>query len=399
MASMVQAVRMALHVGETKLGVTDVFGEDVGPPLGGVFTATQGIESAWNTPLDERGIVGAAIGLALAGQKPVAEIQFCDYAFNTIDLLKLAGNLYWSCAGDFNCPLTLMTPVGAGIHGSIYHSHSFDAQATRIPGWKIFMPSHPRDAYGMLLSAIEDPNPVMVLLPKALMRVRATSPEQLIGGEPSDHRALNRMIDAPLGDRKGWRPEWPDTALEMVPFGEAKVVREGSDVTVVSYGRGVHLCLSAATTLAGEGIEAEVIDLRCLHPYDWPTLERSIGRTGRVVFVNEDTEVTNFGEHLIRRTVEELFDSLAVAPGLHAGAHIPGIGLAEELENASVPTPSSVVAAIREVARRPATRQRAPERVPAARPRSRGPRLEELLTGRPEDFDHAHAIALAYARR
>ena len=133
MATMIQAIRMALHVGESRLGVTDIFGEDVGPPLGGVFTGTQGLETAWNTPLDERGIVGTAIGLALAGQKPVAEIQFCDYAFNTIDLLKLAGNTYWSSGGDWNVPMVLMTPVGAGIRGSIYHSHSFDAHGDPDP--------------------------------------------------------------------------------------------------------------------------------------------------------------------------------------------------------------------------------------------------------------------------
>src|SRR5262249_22960279 len=130
MATMIQAIRMALHVGEARLGVTDIFGEDVGPPLGGVFTGTQGLETTWNSPLDERGIVGTAIGLALAGQRPVAEIQFCDYAFNTIDLLKVAGNTYWSSGGDWNVPMVLMTPVGAGIRGSIYHSHSFDATAT-----------------------------------------------------------------------------------------------------------------------------------------------------------------------------------------------------------------------------------------------------------------------------
>src|SRR5437667_5131684 len=126
MATLVQAVGMALHYCEEHLGVTDIFGEDVGPPLGGVFTATQGLKTAWNSPLDERGIVGAAIGLALAGQRPVAEIQFCDYAFNTIDLLKVAGGTLWSSAGEFNCPMVVMTPVGSGIHGSIYHSHSFD---------------------------------------------------------------------------------------------------------------------------------------------------------------------------------------------------------------------------------------------------------------------------------
>src|SRR4029450_1945661 len=105
MATMVQAVRMALHYAEEHLGVTDVFGEDVGAPLGGVFTCTQGLRTAWNSPLDERGIIGMAIGLAMAGQRPVAEIQFCDYVFNTMDLLKIAGNTYWSSNGDRNGPM------------------------------------------------------------------------------------------------------------------------------------------------------------------------------------------------------------------------------------------------------------------------------------------------------
>ncbi len=104
MATLVQAIRLALHVGEERLGVTDIFGEDVGPPLGGVFTQTQGLRTAWNSPLDERGIVGTAMGLALAGQRPVAEIQFCDYAFNTIDLLKLAGGICWSSGGRLELP-------------------------------------------------------------------------------------------------------------------------------------------------------------------------------------------------------------------------------------------------------------------------------------------------------
>ena len=115
MATLVQAVRMALHYGETHLGVTDVFGEDVGPPLGGVFTATQGLKTAWNSPLDERGIVGMAMGIAYAGGRPVAEIQFCDYGFNTIDLLKVAGNQRWAGAGNYALPMVLMTPSGASI--------------------------------------------------------------------------------------------------------------------------------------------------------------------------------------------------------------------------------------------------------------------------------------------
>ncbi len=399
MATMVQAVRLALHVGESQLGVTDILNKDVGPPLGGVFTATQGLKTAWNSPLDERGIVGAGIGLALAGQKPVAEIQFCDYAFNTIDLLKVAGNTYWSCAGDWNCPLVLMTPVGAGIHGSIYHSHSLDAQVTRIPGWKIFMPSNPRDAYGMMLSAINDPNPVMVLLPKALMRVRARGPEQRIPGEPESARELGKLIDAPVGDRSQWVPEWPDTALEYVPFASATIAKPGADATVVSYGRGLVLCLQAANELAKEGIDVEVIDLRCLHPFDWPTIEASVRRTGRVLFVNEDTEVTNFGEHLVRRTVEELFAELAVAPALHAGAHVPGVGLAETLENASVPTSASVTNAIRTLARKPAARVGEADVARARAAVPQGPTLAELLSTESEDYDHGQALALAYANR
>ena len=350
MATIVQAVRMALHVGEEQLGVTDIFGEDVGPPLGGVFTATQGLKTAWNTPLDERGIVGMAMGLALAGQKPVAEIQFCDYAFNTIDLLKLAGNTYWACAGDWNVPMTLMTPVGAGIHGSIYHSHSFDSQATRIPGWKIVMPSNPRDAYGALLAAIDDPNPVMVLLPKALMRARAESPSELIPGEP-DAKELRARIDAPVGDRTGWEPSWPDLPLEKMAIGSSALLREGADVSVVTYGRLARVAMKAADRLRDEeGLSVEVLDLRWLHPYDWDAITASARKTGRLLFLNEDTEITNFGEHLIRRACEDLWTELRIAPRLHAGAHLPGVGLAETLENASVPTMDSTLDAIREAA-------------------------------------------------
>jgi len=351
MATMIQAIRMALHVGESKLGVTDIFGEDVGPPLGGVFTGTQGLETAWNTPLDERGIVGMAIGLALAGRRPVAEIQFCDYAFNTIDLLKIAGNTYWSTGGDWNVPLVMMTPVGAGIRGSIYHSHSFDAMATRIPGWKIVMPSTPRDAYGLLLSAIVDPNPVMFLMPKALLRVKHRPGEEL-GGEPADDRVLSHMIDAPLGDRTAWKPKWPELEELFIPIGKARIAREGTSVTVLTYGRNVPMALAAAEELeAEEGIETEVVDLRSLHPYDWDAITASVRKTNRVLCVNEDTEITNFGEHLIRRITEELFYELHAPPKLLAGAHIPGIGLADNLEMASVPQKNGIKAAIADLAR------------------------------------------------
>src|SRR5437868_10257013 len=194
MANMAQAVRLALHYGEEHLGVTDIFGEDVGPPLGGVFTATQGLKNAWNSPLDERGIIGTAMGIAYGGGRPVAEIQFCDYGFNTIDLLKVAGNQYWSGRGAYPMQMVVMMPSGSGIRGSLYHSHSFESWASRLAGWKIVMPSNSLDAYGLMLSAIEDANPVLVLLPKALLRVRG---DELIPGEPADARELSDRTDAP----------------------------------------------------------------------------------------------------------------------------------------------------------------------------------------------------------
>ncbi|MBN8228176.1 alpha-ketoacid dehydrogenase subunit beta [Corallococcus macrosporus] len=344
MANMAQAIRMALHYAEENLGVTDIFGEDVGAPLGGVFTCTQGLKTAWNSPLDERGIIGTAMGLAMAGNRPVAEIQFCDYIYNTIDLLKLAGNTHWATNGDWAMPMVVRTPVGSGIRGSLYHSHSFDATMTHIPGWKVVIPSTPLDAYGLLISACQDPNPVMFLEPKALLRVKG---EERIPGEPEDDRALSKMIDAPLGDRSQWKPQWPALEAFAIPIGKGKRVREGTQATVVSYGRTMPLCIKAAAQLAEEGLSVEVIDMRSLWPYDWDLIKASIQKTGRVLFVNEDTEVTNFGEHLVRRTVDELFYSLLAPPRLVAGKFIPGIGLADALEMASVPQQNDITTALR----------------------------------------------------
>jgi len=347
MATLVQAIRLALHYGETHLGVTDIFGEDVGPPLGGVFTATQGLKTAWNSPLDERGIIGTAMGIAYAGGRPVCEIQFCDYGFNTIDLLKVAGNQRWAGAGHYDMPLVLMTPSGSGIRGSLYHSHSFESWASRLAGWKIVMPSNALDAYGLMLSAIADPNPVMVLLPKALLRLRG---DELIPGEPADENTLKEMIDAPVGDRSNWQPRWPDVKPLFVPFGVGKLVRQGVHCTVVSYGRMLPLCVKAADELSEQGLSFDVIDLRSIFPYDWQMISKSVSKTGRVLFVNEDTEVTNFGEHLLRRTVDEHFYDLLVRPRVLSGKHVPGIGLNQVYERNTVPQPPDVKRAMLEVA-------------------------------------------------
>jgi len=277
----------------------------------------------------------------------VAEIQFCDYIFNTIDLLKIAGNTLWVTNGLVNLPMVVMTPSGAGIFGSVYHSHSFDAWATRLPGWKIVMPSTPIDAYGLMLSAIEDPNPVLFLKPKALLRVRG---EELIPGEPEDPKVLRSLIDQPVTDEKHtWKPKWPKLEKYLVPLGKGKVTRVGDAATVVSYGRTLHVCHEAVDDLAHEGVQVEVIDMRTLYPYDWPLIVQSIKKTRRVLFVNEDTEVTNFGEHLAYRTTQELFYELLARPRVLAGKNVPGIGLHPNLEKNTVPQKQDVLREIKDL--------------------------------------------------
>ena len=355
MATMAQAIRMALHYGETRLGVTDIFGEDVGPPLGGVFTATMGLETAWNSPLDERGIIGTAIGLAMSGQKPVCEIQFGDYIFNTIDLLKIAGNTHWASIGQYNLPMVCMTIVGAGIRGSIYHSHSFESIMAHIPGWKIVLPSTPIDAYGLMISAIKDPDPVMYLYPKASIRIRGT---ERIPGEPEDPKEL-KNIDAPPGDtlykvienRKNWKPIWPkDLTDYQVPIGKARIAREGGDISVITYARHVQMAEKAAEIVADQdGISVEIVDLRTLYPWDRDAVFGSVRKTGRCLVLNEDTPVCNFGEHVYRHIVDSCFYELVARPRLRAGANVPGVGLHPNLEDASVPRVEDIVAQIREI--------------------------------------------------
>jgi 2-oxoisovalerate dehydrogenase E1 component beta subunit len=159
------------------------------------------------------------------------------------------------------------------------------------------------------------------------------------------------MIDAPLGDRSQWTPQWPELGDLFIPIGEARIDRPGRHVTVVAYGRMVQLCRKACDEVARQGIEPELIDLRTLHPYDWPAIKASVEKTGRLLCVNEDTEITNFGEHLVRRAIDECFYKLEAPPRVLAGAHVPGIGLADNLENASVPQLSGIVNAIQKLAR------------------------------------------------
>jgi 2-oxoisovalerate dehydrogenase E1 component beta subunit len=159
----------------------------------------------------------------------------------------------------------------------------------------------------------------------------------LIPGEPADEKQLKAMIDAPVGDRADWKPKWPELSEYEIPIGQGKITREGNRATLVSYGRTLLLCNRVADMLREEGVAVEVIDMRSLYPYDWQLIKASIQKTGRVLFVNEDTEVTNFGEHLAYRATSELFYELMARPRVLAGKNLPGIGLHPNLEDATIP--------------------------------------------------------------
>ena len=245
-----------------------VFGEDVGPK-GGVFLATEGLtkefgeERCFDTPLSEDGIVGAAIGMALNGLKPVAEIQFQDFIFPAFDqIVSEAAKFRYRSGGQFTCPMVIRTPYGGGIRGGLYHSQSGEAYFCHTPGLKVVIPSTPHDAKGLLIAAINDPDPVLFLEPKALYRaVKGEVPEGSYTGDLSTLRT----------------------------------VREGRNVTVFCYGAMVPVCQKAADKAAEKGVECLVIDLRTLLPLDEEGVLEAAKQTGRVVVVHEAPRFCGYG--------------------------------------------------------------------------------------------------------
>ena len=245
-----------------------VFGEDVGPK-GGVFLATEGLtkefgeERCFDTPLSEDGIVGAAIGMALNGLKPVAEIQFQDFIFPAFDqIVSEAAKFRYRSGGQYTCPMVIRTPYGGGIRGGLYHSQSGEAYFCHTPGLKVVIPSTPYDAKGLLLASINDPDPVLFLEPKAL------------------YRAV-----------KGEVPEGQYT----VDLSTLRTVREGRNVTVFCYGAMVPVCQKAAEKAAAKGVECLVIDLRTLLPLDEEGVLEAAKQTGRVVVVHEAPRFCGYG--------------------------------------------------------------------------------------------------------
>jgi 2-oxoisovalerate dehydrogenase E1 component beta subunit len=320
--TLIEAVNEALHEELERDPSTIVLGEDVGVH-GGVFRATDGLQKRFgadrviDTPLAELGIVGVAIGAAMQGLRPVAEIQFADYIHPAYDqIVNEAAKIRYRSNGAFTCPLVIRAPFGAGVHGGLYHSQSVEALFFHVPGLKIVIPSTPADCKGLLKSAVRDPDPVLFF----------------------EHKKSYRRI-------RGEVPEGDVT----IPLGQAEVKREGSDVTVVTYGVGVHLALEAAERVEREGISVEVLDLRTIVPLDREAIARSVSKTNKVLIVHEDNKTGGVGAEIAAIIAEEHFEQLD-GPILRVAAADTHIPYAPSLEAAVIPNVDDVEIALRQLA-------------------------------------------------
>lgn len=307
--TMIEAVRSAMDVSMARDDDVVVFGEDVGY-FGGVFRATQGLQAKYgrtrcfDAPISESGIVGTAIGMAAYGLKPCVEIQFADYMYPAYDqITQEAARIRYRSNGDFTCPIVLRMPTGGGIFGGQTHSQSPEALFTHVCGLKVIVPSNPVDAKGLLISAIEDPDPVIFLEPKRLYN----GPFDGHHDRPVVPWSAHALGDVPDGHY-------------TVPFGKAEIRRPGSDVTVIAYGTMVHVALAAAEET---GIDAEVIDLRSLLPLDLDTIVQSVSKTGRCVMVHEATLTSGFGAEVVALVQEHCFYHLEVPVMRVAGWDTP----------------------------------------------------------------------------
>ncbi|MEZ4407715.1 MAG: alpha-ketoacid dehydrogenase subunit beta [Polyangiales bacterium] len=319
--NMVQAINDALRVEMRRDDRVVVLGEDVGK-VGGVFRVTQGLYDEFgenrviDTPLSEGGIIGAAIGMALYGMRPVPEIQFSDFIFPAFDQIvsELAKYRYRS-GGEYPAKLVIRTPVGGGIRGGHYHSQSPEAYFIHTPGLKVVCPSNPYDAKGLLLSAIRDEDPVLFFEPKRVYRAARS--------------------EVPEGDY-------------TVPLSQAKVLRPGSQVTVIAWGAMIYEAIEAANQAAQQGIDCEVLDLRTLWPVDIEAIVTSVKKTGRVVVVHEAPKSCGFGAELVALINEKAFLHLEAPPVRVTGYDTP---FPYTLEMDYLPLAGRILPAIVETAR------------------------------------------------
>ena len=319
---LIEAICAALHEEMEHDPNVVLLGEDVGVK-GGVFGASKGLLERFgplrvlDTPVSEIAIAGASIGAAMMGLRPVAEFQFADYMHPAYDqIVNQAATMRWRSVGGFGVPAVFRAPFGGGVKGGVYHSQSMEAAYCHVPGLKVVVPATPADGKGLLKAAIRDDDPVVFFEPKRAYRL---APEP-VGG--------------------------PD---DLIPLGVARVDRQGTALSIVTYGIGVHVARDAASTLAADGIDVEIIDLRTLVPMDRGAVATSVAKTGRLLVLHEANKTMGFGAEIAAFAAEELFYDLD-APIVRVAAadcHLPYNGPEED---AVIPMPSDVVSAARELA-------------------------------------------------
>jgi 2-oxoisovalerate dehydrogenase E1 component beta subunit len=321
--SYIQAVTTALKEEMIRDEKVFVLGEDVGKK-GGVFRATDGLYEEFgeyrvlDTPLAESAIAGVGIGAAMYGMRPVAEMQFADFIMPAVNqIISEAAKIRYRSNNDWNAPITIRAPYGGGVHGALYHSQSVEAVFANQPGLKIVMPSTPYDVKGLLKASIRDNDPVLFF----------------------EHKRAYRLL-------KG---EVPDDDY-VLPIGKADVKREGSDVTIITYGLCVHFALQAAEKLSEEGIDAHILDLRTVYPLDKDAIIEAAKKTGKVLLITEDNkEGSIIGEVAAIIAENCLFDLDAPVQRL-AGPDVPAMPYAPTMEKYFMVNPDKVEKAIRELA-------------------------------------------------
>ncbi|WP_214530831.1 alpha-ketoacid dehydrogenase subunit beta [Staphylococcus pseudintermedius] len=321
--SYLEAIRQALDVALEKDAQTMILGEDVGKK-GGVFGVTAGLQEKYgvyrvlDTPLAESNIVGSAIGAAMMGKRPIAEIQFAEYILPaTNQIMSEAAKMRYRSNNDWQAPLTIRAPFGGGIHGALYHSQSIESVFTSTPGLTVVIPSTPYDAKGLLLASIASNDPVLFF----------------------EHKKAYRLL----------KEEVPE-GYYTVPLGKADVKRQGSDITVFSYGLAVNYCLQAADLLKGEAIDVEVVDLRTVYPLDQQTIIECAKKTGKCLLVTEDNKEGSVMSEVAAIIAENcLFDLDAPVMRL-AGPDVPAMPFSPPLEDEFMINPDRIKNKMRELA-------------------------------------------------
>lgn len=320
--TVIEAIREAMREEMARDSSVFVMGEDVGR-RGGVFLATKdfldefGEQRVIDTPLAEASIAGIAVGAALSGLRPIAEVQFADFIWPTVNqMIGEAARIRYGSNGKLNVPMVLRSPYGGHVRGGLYHSQSVESYFAHTPGLKVVAPATPYDAKGLLKAAIRDDDPVIVL----------------------EHKRTYRSV----------RGETPDEDY-VVPIGSAEVKREGTDASIITYGLTLHYSVQAAAELENEGVSVEVVDLRTLRPLDTETVLESVRKTSKALVVHEDNAAVSVGSEVSALIAEHAFEYLDAPVMRCAGPEIPAMPFAPTLEAAYMPTAEKIAAKLREL--------------------------------------------------